>query len=139
MHTSDARVFAFGDSVMPYFNSAKAYAMELDPKEAMNLSLISKLMMGKEYSLQKMIPSHEYAILDSVVKSEMGMSVKLFDNVAPIFTMTIFEAAGLDLEEDNSKGKHEVLDLFFYKQAKRIEHAYIRGTSGLAHQRNSPV
>jgi len=70
MHTSDPRVFAFSDSVMPYFSSAKAYAMELDPKEAFNLGLLSKLMMGKGYSLKKMIPEREYNRLDSIVKKE---------------------------------------------------------------------
>lgn len=117
MHTSDARVFAFGDSVMPYFQSAEAYAMELDPKEAFNMSLISKLMMGKEYSLKKMIPAYEYHVLDSVVKHEIGVPVSVFDNVAPVFTMTIFEASAMEL--DDAKGKKEVLDMYFYKQAKK--------------------
>lgn len=119
MHTSDSRVFNFGDSVMPCFASAKAYAMELDPKEAMNMSLISKLIMGGSYSLKKMIPDTTYVFLDSVIKSKMGMGIKVFDNVAPIFTMTLFEAATMDLEEDKTPGKKEVLDMHFYKQAKR--------------------
>ena len=119
MHTSDARVFAFSDSVMPFFSSAKAYAMELDPKEAFNLSLISKLMMGKNYSLQKMIPEHEYHVLDSVVKKQIGFSVSLFDNVAPVFTMTILEASAMELNDSEKKENKEVLDLYFYKQAKK--------------------
>jgi len=120
MHTSDARVFAFSDSVMPYFSSAKAYAMELDPKEAFNMSLISKLMMGKGYSLKKMIPEHDYHLLDSIVKQEVGFSVSLFDNVAPVFTMTILEASAMELSDSTGKGgKKEVLDLYFYKQAKK--------------------
>lgn len=118
MHTSDSRVFAFSDSVMPYFATTKAYAMELDPKEAFNMSLISKLMMGKGYSLKKMIPEHEYHVLDSIVKKEIGFSVSLFDNVAPVFTMTIFETSGMGLG-DSSEGKKEVLDMYFYKQAKK--------------------
>lgn len=119
MHTSDSRVLAMGDSAMPYFNSAKAYAMELDPKEAVDMSLLSKLMMGKGYSLKKMIPEREYNILDSVVKKETGFSVSLFDNVAPVLTMTIFEASGMELNDVNSKGKKEVLDLYFHKLAKK--------------------
>lgn len=119
MHTNDARVFAFSDSVMPFFSSAKAYAMELDPKEAFNMGLIAKLMMGKGYSLKKMIPAREYNMLDSIVKQEIGYSVSLFDNVAPVFTMTIFEASGLELSDSGVNGNKEVLDMYFYKLAKK--------------------
>ncbi len=119
MHTSDARVFAFSDSVMPFLYSAKAYAMELDPKEALDLSLISKLMMGKDYSLKKMIPEREYKLLDSVVKKQIGFSVALFDNVAPVLTMTILEMGSMELDDSSIDGNTEVLDLYFYKQAKK--------------------
>ncbi len=119
MHTSDARVFAFGEAAMPYFNSVKAYAMELDPKEAMKMELISKLMMGNDYSLKKMIPAADYRFLDSTVKKQIGFSVAMFDNVAPIFTMTVFEASAMELEETKTSGKKEILDMYFYKQAKK--------------------
>ena len=118
MHTSDARVFAFSDSVMPFFASSKAYAMELDPKKAFDMSLIPKLMMGKGYSLRKMIPEREYELLDSVVKAETGFSVALFDNVAPVLTMTIFESANLDLSDSSIQGNKEALDLYFYNLGK---------------------
>ena len=119
MHTSDARVFNFSKEVMPAFVSTKAFAMELDPKEAFNMSLISKLMMGKGNSLKKMIPEREYNVLDSVVKKQVGFSVSLFDNVAPVFTMTILEASAMELGDPTAKGNSEVLDLYFYKQAKK--------------------
>ncbi len=119
MHTSDSRVFSLSDNAMPFLTSSKAYAMELDPKEAMNMSLISKLVMGGNYSLKKMIPEVAYSFLDSVIKNKMGIGIKMFDNVAPIFTMTLFEAATMELAEDKSPGKGEVLDMYFYKQAKK--------------------
>ncbi len=118
MHTSDARVFAFGDSVLPYFASAKAYAMELDPKEAFNLGLIPKLMMGKGYSLKNMLPQIEYALLDSLIKKQIGYPVSLFDNVAPVFTMMILEAAQMELKDSSIAGNKDVLDMYFYKLAK---------------------
>lgn len=121
MHTSDARVFAFSDSVMPFLNSARAYAMELDPKEALDLSLITKLMMGKDYSLKKMIPEREYKLLDSVVKKQIGFSVSLFDNVAPVLTMTVLEMGSMDLSDSSIDGNTEVLDMYFYKQAKKMK------------------
>lgn len=119
MHTSDARVFNFSDSVMPFFAVSKAYAMELDPNEAFNMQIIGKLMMGSGYSLKEMIPAAEYHFLDSVVKKQTGFSVKLFDNVSPVFTMTILEVSGMELSDSSIKGNKEVLDLYFYKQAKK--------------------
>ncbi len=119
MHTADSRVFAFGDSVMPYFKNTKAYAMELDPKEAFDMKIMAKLMMGDGHSLKKMMPAKEYACLDSIVKQEIGFSVGLFDNVAPVFTMTILEANSMELSDSSIKGNKEVLDLYFYKQAKK--------------------
>ncbi len=119
MHTSDARVFAFGDSVMPSFASAKAFAMELDPDKAMNMGVIAKLMMGKGYSLKKMIPEEDYKTLDSIVQHEIGLSVAMFDNVAPVFTMTILEASGLALNDSSANGNTDVLDMYFYKRAKK--------------------
>src|SRR5687767_4024444 len=119
MHTTDARVFAFSDSVMPFFAASKAFAMELDPKEAFDMSLISRLMMGEGYSLKKMIPETEYKYLDSVVKNQIGYSVSLFDNVAPVLTMTILEMGSMELGDSSIAGNKEVLDMYFYKQAKR--------------------
>lgn len=119
MHTSDARVFAFSQKVMPDFNEAKTYAMELDPKEAFNMSLLAKLMMGKGHSLKSMIPEREYAILDSIIQLQIGYPVKLFDNVAPVFTMTILEAGQLNLSDSSIEGNKEVLDMYFYKLAKK--------------------
>jgi uncharacterized protein YbaP (TraB family) len=119
MHTSDPRVFEVGDNASKYVLSSDAYAMELDPKEAFNLSMLGKMMMGKGYSLKKMIPEREYNLLDSIVKSEIGYSVTLFDNVAPVFTMTIFEASAMELKGNDGDAKRDVLDLYFYKQAKK--------------------
>ncbi len=119
MHTADARVFAFGDSVLPYFAQTKAYAMELDPKQGFDMSIITKLMMGRGYSLKTMLPAKEYALLDSLVKKQIGYSVGVFDNVAPVFTMTIIEAGAMELSDSSIAGNKEVLDLYFYKLAKQ--------------------
>ncbi len=119
MHTADARVFAFGDSVLPYFAQTKAYAMELDPKQGFDMSIITKLMMGRGYSLKTMLPAKEYALLDSLVKKQIGYSVGVFDNVAPVFTMTIIEAGAMELSDSSIEGNKEVLDLYFYKLAKQ--------------------
>ncbi len=118
MHTSDRRVLNMSNAAMPYFAEANMYAMELDPKESFNLSLVSKLMMGKGHSLKAMIPEREYLILDSIVKQQVGFSMKLFDNMAPIFVMTILQTAGIESGDSSQKGE-QVLDLFFYEKAKK--------------------
>ncbi|MFN8287197.1 MAG: TraB/GumN family protein [Chitinophagales bacterium] len=117
MHTSDPRIVKLSENAMPYFAKSKAYAMELDPAEAFNLGLISKLMMGKGYSLKTLVREPEYSMLDSMVKEQVGFPLSLFDNVAPVFVMTIIESASLGLND--SAGTAEVLDLHFYGEAKK--------------------
>lgn len=119
MHTSDSRVFNFSDSLMPFFNASKAYAMELDPVTAFDFSILSKITMGKGYSLKKMIPDTDYVFLDSVMRKEVGMSVKVFDNVAPVFTMSLLEMKSMGLSDSSIKGNKEVLDVYFHNLAKK--------------------
>lgn len=117
MHTSDSRVKKMSDRAIPFFNESGGFAMELDPKEALDMSLFSKLMMGKNYSLKKMIPQAEYLLLDSVIRDQTGFSMGLLDNMAPVFIMTIFETAGMELS-DSQSNEDEVLDLYLYDLAK---------------------
>lgn len=119
MHTSDARVFNFSDSLMPFFNASKAYAMELDPVTAFDFSIVSKITMGKGYSLKKMIPDTDYLFLDSVMRKEVKYSVKMFDNVAPVFTMSLLEMKSMGLSDSSIKGNKEVLDVYFHNLAKK--------------------
>ncbi|HRG90845.1 MAG TPA: TraB/GumN family protein [Chitinophagales bacterium] len=119
MHTSDARVFNFSDSLMQFFNASKAYAMELDPVTAFDFSLISKITMGKGLSLKKMIPDTDYVFLDSVMRKEVGLSVKIFDNVAPVFTMSLLEMKSMGLSDSSIKGNKEVLDVYFHNLARK--------------------
>lgn len=120
MHTGDSRVIKQADRALSYFNSAHTYAMEIDPgtsTESFDMGLLGKLMMGKDYSLKKMIPQQEYVFLDSVVTNQIGFSMEMFDNVAPVFVMTVFEAMSMGLAEP-SGGKDQVLDVYLYDKAK---------------------
>lgn len=117
MHTADPRIVEVGDRALPYFKKCKGYAMELDPGEAFNMNLLGKLMMKEGYSLRKLMPENQYNILDSIIKEQVGYSALLFDNVAPVFVMTLFESASMGLSD--SAGAGEVLDLHFYNQAKK--------------------
>lgn len=117
MHTADKRVVKMSDASMKYFKTTRAFAMELDPKESFNMGLLAKLMMGKGHSLKEMLPAREYALLDSMVKEQVGYSLKLFDNVAPVFIMTILQSAGVSAGDSTNEGD-EVLDLYFHRLAK---------------------
>ena len=117
MHTADSRIKKMSDRALPFFDECNSYAMELDPKEALNVSLLSKLMMGKNYSLKAMLPEPEYWLLDSVVREQTGFSMALFDNVAPVFIMTIFEMAGMEVS-DSAGSENDVLDLYLFDRAE---------------------
>ncbi len=117
MHTSDPRILKVSEGAMPYFNKSRAYAMELDPAEAFDLGLMAKLMMGKGYSLKALVKEPEYSLLDSMIREQVSFPLSLFDNVAPVFIMTIIESAGMGLND--SAGTAEVLDLHFYGEAKK--------------------
>lgn len=120
MHSSDERVLKLAEFTKPYFQKTDAYAMELDPGEALNMNLLTKLMMGKNYSLKNMIPDKEYRFLDSIIRVEVEFSLMLLDNVAPVFTMTILEASAMGLKDSAVTGNNtEVLDLYFYKNAQQ--------------------
>lgn len=121
MHTSDERIIKLGDKAVPYLKETKLYAMELDPKMDLDFGLLAKVMMGKGYSLKKMIPAKEYATLDSVVNGKLGYPMMLFDNVSPIFIMTLFQMDGMGLEQGGEGATF--LDMYLYKQAdkKRIK------------------
>lgn len=120
MHTKDARVFAFGDSVMPAFNSTAAYAMELDVEEVVSPALLGKLMMGGRHSIQKMMPAAEYHRLDSLFKIQSkGLSVKLFDNLSPMLLLMMLETQALGLSDSSISGNEEALDVYFFKEARK--------------------
>lgn len=116
MHTTDSRVKAMSDRAIPFFSQSAAFAMEVDPKQALDMSLLSKLMMGKNYSLKKMIPQAAYLLLDSVIRDQTGFSMGLLDNMAPVFIMTIFETAAMGLT-DSLTCEEDVLDLYLYQLA----------------------
>ena len=121
MHTADARAFGPVQNAMKYFSKTKAYAMELDPKKMMDPGLLSKVMMGKGYSLKKMIPADEYHFLDSLAVNQIGYSMLLFDNVEPVFVMTILESIEMGLNDSSVEGNSDVMDLYFYNQAKKAK------------------
>ena len=123
MHVADPRIIDLSNRAKPYFDASKAFAMEIDPDagEKNMMGMMSKLMMGKGYSLQKMIPSKEYSYLDSICSGLIGVPMMMFDNVSPVVIMTIFEEASMGLDASALGGKSPVLDLYFHDNAKKAK------------------
>ena len=117
MHTSDARILRQGDKALPYLEQTKQYAMELDPKESFNIAMLEKVMMGKGYSLKKMIPEREYKLIDSLVKKSTGVSLALFDNISPVFISAIVEADGSGLQKSTTG--ESFLDTYLSEKAAK--------------------
>lgn len=117
MHTSDARILRQGDKALPYLEQTKQYAMELDPKESFNIAMLEKVMMGKGYSLKKMIPEREYKLIDSLVEKSTGVSLALFDNISPVFISAIVEADGSGLQKSTTG--ESFLDTYLSEKAAK--------------------
>ncbi len=122
MHTADARIINMSERARPYFDGSKAYAMEIDPDGEKNMmGLMSKMMMGKGYSLQKMIPTKEYTYPDSICTSQIGFPMSMFDNVSPVIVMTLFEGVSMGLDQSAANGNTQVLDLYLHDEAKKAK------------------
>lgn len=122
MHTADTRIINMSQKARPYFDASKAYAMEIDPDGEKNMmGLMGKMMMGKGYSLQKMIPAKEYGYLDSICTSQIGFPMSMFDNVSPVIVMTIFEGVSMGLDQSALAGGAPVLDLYLHDEAKKAK------------------
>ena len=122
MHTADSRIINMSERARPYFDGSKAYAMEIDPDGEKNMmGLMSKMMMGKGYSLQKMIPTKEYTYLDSICTSQIGFPMSMFDNVSPVIVMTLFEGVSMGLDQSAANGNTQVLDLYLHDEAKKAK------------------
>ncbi len=118
MHTADSRIIKKSEPALPYLKKCKAFAMELDPEAVMPTELISGLMMGKGYSLKKMVTPEDYALLDSLVKLQMGVPLQLLDNVAPVFIATIIQQTTMGLSNGDEKGA-PALDIYLHQEAKK--------------------
>ena len=122
MHTADNRIITMSQHARPSFDGCKAYAMEIDPDGEKNmLGLLGKMMMPKGNSLQKMIPAKEYAYLDSICTSQLSYPLSMFDNMAPVLVMTIFEGVSMGLDQTATSGNTQVLDLYLHDEAKKAK------------------
>ena len=119
MHVSDPRVFNFSHKTLRAFDDSKAYIMELDPNQAMNMSTLAQLMMSDGSTISKLIADSYYHYIDSLLKSATGFGMVLFDKMEPVIVSTVLEEYSMGLSMADSSSMSDEMDLYFYKKAKK--------------------
>jgi len=114
MHSADKRIFNFTDASKKAFDSATAFAMEIDPEKINFLSLLSDIVGDGKHSLKNELKPEDYNLLDSVLKAKTGFPLSLFDKMQPIIIQTLITSTSEDIKDSS----HLFLDLYFYEQAK---------------------
>lgn len=136
MHVSDARVFQFSDSVMPFFERCGVYAMEIDFNNVRPMELLSKMMAGGNKSIRKSLDPEDYRLLDSVFRAgNRGIPLSLFDNMSPILLEMMMGMQTLGLSDSSIDGNTEALDIYFNNLARK-QNKSIVGIETVAEQIN---
>ena len=118
MHVADSRVFHFSTGVLQAFDGSKAYIMELDPDKAMNMSVLTQLIMTDGSTIQKLIPDSDYRYIDSMLQAATGYGMAIFNVMEPVIVSTLLEQYNMGLSVADSSMSDE-MDLYFYKKAKK--------------------
>jgi len=112
VHIQDKRVFQFGDSLMPRFNSCTAFAGELllmkqnDPAELMKM-----VFMPGDTTLKMLLSKADYKLVHDYTKKKLGVMAGMVDKLKPIFTSSIITETFAKKDEPYS------LDEYFQKIA----------------------
>jgi hypothetical protein len=112
MHVGDKRAYRFSKSVMPSFEKATAFAMEIDPSTADPLSLMN-MMKLKEGKLQDLFTAEEWQRLKDFMQAELQTDLEKLNDFSPFFIYSMIAQTKFS----NQKG--QALDLYFFSQAKK--------------------
>jgi uncharacterized protein len=112
MHVGDKRAYRFSKSVMPSFEKASAFAMEIDPGTADPISLMN-MMKLKEGKLQDMFTAEEWQELKDYMQSELQTDLEKLNDFSPFFIYSMISQTKFS----NQKG--QALDLYFFSEAKK--------------------
>lgn len=111
IHIQDKRVFSFDATVTSAFESCDAFAMEILMDE-LSQNEIKDAMLMKDNSLDKLLTSEQYKILDSVVKATTGSGLFLYNKMKPFFLSSQLMQMNMTQDMDLA------LDLYFLKKAR---------------------
>lgn len=111
IHIQDKRVFSFDEKVTNAFESCDAFAMEILMDE-LDQNEIKDAMLMKDNSLDKLLTSEQYKILDSIVKATTGSGLLLYNKMKPFFLSS--QLMQMNMKQDMDLA----LDLYFLKKAR---------------------
>lgn len=112
MHVGDKRAYKFSKSVMPSFEKATSFAMELDPTQANPVALMN-LMKLDSGTLHDVLTPEEWNKLDAYMQEKLNTPLENFKEYGPFFIYSMVAQT----QFKNQKG--QALDLYFFKQAKK--------------------
>jgi uncharacterized protein YbaP (TraB family) len=111
LHSKDARVFEFHDSVMAVFDSSKAFAMEIEMESGLYTNIFTLMVEDKNYDLKTYLSTAEYDQLERYLKREYGLKLEYFEKIKPVFLYLVMTNTGV------STDNHPYLDEYLYKMA----------------------
>ncbi|MEM0999218.1 MAG: TraB/GumN family protein [Bacteroidota bacterium] len=112
MHVADKRAFKFSKSVMPSFEGAQGFAMELHPDD-IDPTEMMEMMKLKEGKLEDMFAAEQWDSLSTFMREKYHTDMTTFNDFSPFFLYSMM------IQSSFKSNMGEALDLYFYKQAKR--------------------
>lgn len=103
MHTTDERVFRFGDSVMVKFDHSQALALELLSNDLNPMSMLSSMLIKSDTTLKDLYTPDEYQRVKKYLKDKMGFMAGILnvDKLKPIY-LSVF-ASEFNTKTDTNK------------------------------------
>lgn len=125
MHTRDARVFKFADSVLTAFESCENFAMEIIVDDASRFSILQGLYMDTSYTLRKLLSPAQYDSVDQYCRQRTGDGIVTYERLKPIYTAAILSQFMNSNEGLHENEKQYFLDEYFQhlaiNQQKKVE------------------
>ena len=112
IHIQDARVASFDTTVLNALNRCEAFAVEVLLDEIDMRGIQKAMMMPEGKSLNTLLSQEDFALLDSICKSKLGVSAIFMNGMKPFFVSSTLQQ--LDLRQD----AEDALDLFLLKRAR---------------------
>ena len=112
MHVQDARVFQFGDSVLPAFERCEAFAGELLVDNSNPMAMMKYIMMPKDTTLSMLLNEEEYKLVKEKAEEKLGFLAPMIDKIKPFFTSAML--AEMEFQSDSMTS----LDDYFQKLGK---------------------
>lgn len=131
MHVSDERVFDFTVNTDEAFTNAHTVALELNLKDVNLLELMDAMLMDSS-SLEQLLDSSEYNLVDTYFKDSIGLPLSFYNKFIPMFTNLMIGERG------NVTGEQRdlALDEYFQERAEE-EQKEVVGLESMDEQLNA--